>query len=376
MTKTTKVTSTRKWQWSDVAWISAAFLIGVPITSFIAVPIYYYNGGGPWPTVALALFLGIASNLSITAGYHRLFSHRSYETNNLVKFFLLTIGAGAWQGSCLKWSSEHRVHHAHVDEDQDPYSISRGFFYAHFGWMLLKDPPERLITAPDLEKQWLIRFQHKYYIAVAVLMGFLLPAAVASLWGDFWGGLWVAGFLRIFLTQHSTFFVNSLSHTLGKRPYSTNISARDSLLVAFLTHGEGYHNFHHRFQVDYRNGIRWWQWDPTKWAIWTLAKCGLAEKLKTIPPNEILKARLQTEAMRLIEKGFSPDQLEQIKEKILSAQSRMRKLSEDYSTMKQQLSDDSRDKVERLRTEMRLAKLEFQAGLEQWRILLSSQVPV
>lgn len=364
------------WKWSDVSWVTSGFLIGVPVVSAIAVPLHFYLGGGAWQTILLGLFLGILSNLSITTGYHRLYSHRSYEAHPALRFVLLIISAGAWQSSCLRWSSDHRVHHTFVDQDKDPYAITKGFFYAHFGWMLLKDPPGHKIHAPDLEKDWMVRFQHDYYIPIAIFMGFLFPAILATAWGDFWGGLWIAGCLRIVLTQHSTFLVNSLSHTLGKRPYSTEISARDSLLVAFLTHGEGYHNFHHKFQTDYRNGIRWWQWDPTKWVIWGFARCGLAKKLRTIPSHEILKARLQTEAQRLRERGFCHVKCDNLKERIIGAQLKIKKLSDDYATMKAQFSNDSRERLELLRTEMKLARLEFEAGLQQWRIWLNSQVPV
>lgn len=376
-----------RWTWQDVAWPSAIFLIGVPIVSLVSIPLHLYwvapSQSVLFKTVVWGLFLGILSNLSITAGYHRLFSHKSYEAHPALRAILLLIGAGAWQGSCLEWSSDHRVHHRFVDKDEDPYAITKGFFYAHFGWMLLKSPHDRKIHAPDLERDPLVMTQHNHYLPIAIFMGFLFPALTASLWGDFWGGLWIAGFLRIFLTQQSTYFVNSLSHTIGKRPYSTEISARDSLLVAFLTHGEGYHNFHHKFQWDYRNGILWWQWDPTKWVIWLSAKVGLASGLKQVPQLEILKARLQTEALHLQEKGFAREQLEHLKEQILQAQAKVRQLNQDYQAARTRLRQDSADRMDhvrkemaRLRTEMELARVEFRAGLDRWQIWLNSQVPI
>jgi stearoyl-CoA desaturase (delta-9 desaturase) len=375
------------WDWKDVAWPSALFLIGVPIAASIAIPLYFYYGTSSsetWlKTMVWGAVLGVLSNLSITAGYHRLFSHKSYEAHPLLRIILLLIGAGAWQGTCLQWASDHRIHHRFVDKHEDPYAITKGFFYAHFGWLLLKDKTGRKINAPDLQKDPWVMIQNNYYLPIAVFMGFIFPALIASLWGDFWGGLGIAGFLRIFLTQQSTYFVNSLSHTIGGRPYSTEISARDSLLVAFLTHGEGYHNFHHKFQLDYRNGILWWQWDPTKWVIWSCAKVGLASGLKKIPSHEILKARLQTEAARLVEKGFSEEKLIQLREQILSAQIRLRGLSQDYLKARQRLRQGSQDRMDqvrteiaRTRTEMELARLEFRVGLDRWRIWLRSQVPV
>lgn len=383
LTATTK----KRWAWADVSWPTALFLIGVPVTCLIALPTYLHFAEPPsdvlLKTILWATLLGILTNLSITAGYHRLYSHRSYEAHPVLRLILLFIGAGAWQSSCLRWSSDHRVHHNFVDQDKDPYAITKGFFYAHFGWMLLKSPPGHSIHAPDLVKDPMVRFQDKYYLPIAFVAGFLFPAAVAASWGDFWGGLWIAGFLRIFLTQQSTYFVNSLSHTIGRRPYSTEISARDSLFVAILTHGEGYHNFHHKFQWDYRNGVMWWQWDPTKWTIWTLSKIGMAQQLKKIPSHEILKARMQIESMKLLEKGFSQEQLDHLREQVIGAQIKLRRLKSQYLENKQKFQKSSSEKFEQLRfemnriqTEIELAKVEFEAGLSRWQIWLNSQVPV
>ncbi len=147
----------------------------------------------------------------------------------------------------------------------------------------------------------------------------LFPMLIGWMMGSALGGLVIAGGLRIALTQQSTFFVNSLCHTLGKQTYSKEISARDSWFVAVLTHGEGYHNFHHKFQIDYRNGIKWYHWDPTKWVIRTLNFMGLATKLRQISNAEILKARLQAEAAEMTRHGFAEDKLLAMKEKNLGS---------------------------------------------------------
>jgi stearoyl-CoA desaturase (delta-9 desaturase) len=142
-----------------------------------------------------------------------------------------------------------------------------------------------------LERDPLIRLQHVWYVPLAIFVGALLPAAIGSLWGDALGALLVAGWLRLVLQWHATFSVNSLAHSIGRRPYSLLTSARDSVWVAFVTLGEGYHNFHHRFQTDYRNGIRWYHFDPTKWWIWVMAKVGLARDLRRIPRARIAAVR-------------------------------------------------------------------------------------
>lgn len=307
--------------------------------------------------------------MSITAGYHRLFSHRSYEAHPLVRLWYIVIGTSAWQGSVLRWCSGHRVHHKHVDTEKDPYNINEGFWYAHFEWMLLKDKEDRIVSVPDLEKDPIIRWQDKHYIPAAIFMGFLFPMGIGALMGDALGGLLVGGALRIALTQHSTYFINSLCHTLGRRPYSQEITARDSFIVALLTHGEGYHNYHHRFEADYRNGIRWYQWDPTKWLIWSLAKVGLAKRLRRMSNEEILKARLQVEALRLKAKGFSQDRLDQLREQILAAAVRLRALRQEYENV-------SRERLAQLKTEIELTRIEFRYGLKQWKAYLRSPVAI
>jgi stearoyl-CoA desaturase (delta-9 desaturase) len=180
----------------------------------------------------------------------------------------------------------------------------------------------------------------------------------------------IAGALRISLTQQSTFFVNSLCHTLGRKTYSEAISARDSFIVAILTHGEGYHNFHHHFQSDYRNGIRWYQWDPTKWTIRTLAFLGLAKKLRRISQQEILKARLQMEALKIQSKGYSEELTQQLREKIISAQVSLKKLREEYQSMKNEVSSASREKLEHVKLEMEIRRIEFQYAMKQWQAYL------
>jgi stearoyl-CoA desaturase (Delta-9 desaturase) len=348
----------QKWH-QKIDWPVALFLTITPVAVLILLPIYIYFFNFPVSIAVFAVIFAGLTNLSITAGYHRLFSHRSYEAPWLTKLIFLLIGASAYQGSALKWSSDHRRHHTHEDSEKDPYNIKRGFWYAHIGWLFLKEAVAQPIHAPDLEKDPLIIWQDKYFIPLSIFMGFFFPMIVGYFLGSALGGLIVAGALRIIITQQSTFFVNSLSHTLGKRPYEEGITARDSLIVALLTHGEGYHNFHHKFQFDYRNGIRWYHWDPTKWTIQALSWVGLARKLKKISHYEILKARIQNEARRLQQKGWSNERIEQMKDRVLQNMNRYRLLQEQY---KQQ-------KLQRIKLEMRLAKIEFQNSLQQWQLI-------
>ncbi|MFS4458134.1 fatty acid desaturase [Bdellovibrio sp. HCB2-146] len=362
-----------------IEWPVALFLTLNPLVTFILAPIYFYYYGFQWDIALFALVFAAATNLSITAGYHRLFSHKSYDAHPIAKAIFLLVGASAFQGSALKWSSDHRRHHTHIDGEKDPYNINEGFWYAHMGWMFFKDSVDQKIQAPDLQKDWMVQFQHNYYMPLAIFTGFIVPMLIGWAMGSALGGLVIGGGLRIFLTQQSTFFVNSLCHTLGKQTYSKEISARDSWFVAVLTHGEGYHNFHHKFQIDYRNGIKWYQWDPTKWVIRTLNFMGLASKLRQISNVEILKARLQAEAAVLSKHGFAEEKLQAMREKILEAQNKMKKLREDYEQFKVDAArkrEEMREaydlKLAELKREIEIAKLEFQMGLKQWQVCMRS----
>lgn len=242
--------------------------------------------------------------MSITLGYHRLFSHLAFKAKWPVKFMTLVFGAAAYENSCLSWASDHRHHHKHTDHEGDPYDISKGFFYAHVGWLLFKlDPMPLMNNVGDLRKDKLVMWQHKWVHLIGLVVGVVIPSWIGySLDGmrGFWGCLLLTGFLRIVVVQHCTFFINSLCHTIGKRPYNSGNSARDSAIMAFFTCGEGYHNYHHAFQHDYRNGVKPWQFDPTKWMIWILSKLGLASNLRRVPQEKILLAEMR-EAQRLLE---------------------------------------------------------------------------
>ncbi len=249
-----------------------------------------------WWSLGLGLFYSWICTLSISAGYHRLFSHPTYRTRGFLRALYLFFGAASIQNSALKWSSDHRIHHGKVDREEDPYNIRKGFWWAHIGWVLHKAPEPSFDNVPDLKRDRLVMWQHEHYLLTAILSGGVLPLALGFLWGDPIGALLVAGFLRLVVEWHSTFSINSVAHVLGRRPYSLANSARDSFLTALVTMGEGYHNFHHRFANDYRNGVRWFHFDPTKWWLWSLSKLHLTWDLKRVPKEAIRSARARVRA--------------------------------------------------------------------------------
>jgi stearoyl-CoA desaturase (delta-9 desaturase) len=246
-----------------------------------------------WQTTVFALLYGILTGLGITAGYHRLFAHRSYEACLSLRYVLVTLAAGALQGSAQWWSRGHRAHHRYTDTDLDPYSAHKGLFHSHMGWLLFEPRrPPGVVDTTDLAHDESVQWQSRNLLALNIIMGFVVPTLVCGLgWGDYRGGYFFASVLRLLIVHHSTFCVNSLAHHFGDTPFDDKHSPRDHFITALITLGEGYHNFHHEFPSDYRNALRWYQYDPTKWAIWIFKKLGLATNLKKFPENEIRKGR-------------------------------------------------------------------------------------
>lgn len=279
------------WKNARIDWVNLPFLLFAHVAGLGGLAYLIWVQASAW-TIGLGLLWGACCGLAITGGYHRLFAHRAYQANWLVRAFYLFFGAASVQNSALKWSSDHRRHHAHTDHDEDPYNISRGFWWAHLGWVIFKNTDDvPIASVHDLQRDPLVRFQDKYYLPLAIFSGALVPLALGFLWGDPIGALLVVGFLRLVIQWHATFAVNSVAHTIGTQPYSKKNSARDHFLTALVTMGEGYHNFHHSFQADYRNGVRWYHFDPTKWFVWTLSKLGLTWDLRRTPKLAIEHAK-------------------------------------------------------------------------------------
>ena len=281
--------------------INAAIFVGLPLAALILVPAWgIYHGFDAFQWLWALAFLYL-NGMSITGGYHRLWAHKSYEAGPVLKSLFALWGAGALQNSILVWASDHRRHHRHVDNNElDPYSAGRGLWFSHMGWMLrqYKSNEPDFSNARDLQRDPIVMWQHRHYVALTVTMNVGLPLLLGIWHGDIIGTLLLVGLLRLVINHHVTFFINSLAHFWGSRPYTESNSARDNGFLAFLTYGEGYHNFHHIFQTDYRNGIRWWQWDPTKWMINTCSRLGLARNLVRVPDFKIQRALLDTEFQR------------------------------------------------------------------------------
>ena len=270
--------------WTTIAGLSFIHLAGIAGLVWIVL-------NPSLPTLLMTAVLYVACGLGITAGYHRLFAHRTYSAVAPVRWALLAFGAATFQNSALSWSADHRAHHADTDGAADPHAVTRGAWFAHVGWLFRRREASADVTRlTDLAAVRSIRLQHRFYVFIAIGVGLLLPTVIAAQWGDPWGGLLVGGFLRTAVMLQATFCVNSLAHLIGKRRYDTRSSARDSVVTALITFGEGYHSFHHRFPFDYRNGPRWWQYDPGKWLIWTLGRLHLADRIRTVSVASRMRA--------------------------------------------------------------------------------------
>lgn len=366
-----------------INWGTAIFLITYQVVLLLTLPFYFYYCDLHTGTIVSAIALLWLTGLSITAGYHRYFAHRSYKTNRFVEAILLFFGTMAVQASAIRWSFEHRLHHAFVDTDRDPYNINKGFWYAHFLWMLEKLQPIDPKVVSDLLSNKMLAFQHRHYKLLMVATNALVFFVVGAIFQDYWGAFFLAVWLRIFCLQHFTWFINSLAHTWGNRQFSLEQSAVDNYIIALLTFGEGYHNFHHTFANDYRNGIRWFHFDPTKWLIWTLSKLGLAHNLKRTDPLTIKKRLIIEHKSYLIEtisnywhdtKQELEKQVDELSERILKSISEFSQLRELHQKIKNATSELTTElpSLEQIQKQISELQKNLSEDWRQWKTLSHS----
>lgn len=256
----------------------------VALVTLVGTPLFGYLYGYTLFDWVLFGILYIFTGLGITVGYHRLISHRSFECHPWVKAVLLIAGGWALQNSALRWSADHIRHHARTDQEEDPYNAQKGFWYSHCCWLFFNTKHRAEIYERQLRKDPMIMWQHKYYWGI-MISGLLFPLVLGFLHGGVTGAIgcfMLAGMFRTFMVLNSTFAINSLCHMFGTQPHGKYDSSRDSWIVSFVCLGEGYHNYHHTYARDYRNGARWYNFDPSKWLIYTLSILGLATNLRRL----------------------------------------------------------------------------------------------
>ena len=363
---------------APINWAASLMFVLTSVVAITVVPWYgithgYHAAAWVWFT----LFLG-ANGMAITCGYHRLFAHCTYEAHPILKVAYLVFGSMALQNSALNWAAGHRVHHRYIDDpERDPYCARRGFWFSHIGWMLRSYPsgePDFSVVR-DLQRDPMVMWQHNHYLLAALSTNFGLPLLIGYLSGDVWGVFLLAGILRLVVSHHFTFFINSLAHMWGSQPYTDDNTARDNPVVALLTYGEGYHNFHHMFAHDYRNGLRWWQWDPSKWFISSMRMFGMTRNLKRVPWFKIQRALLDNQFQRAERKlASSPGRahMEQLRARIAEEYEAFSSTVAEWAHLRDQwLEDTKRAMVERWEQsnlQARLRELEYGLRLQYRRM--------
>jgi stearoyl-CoA desaturase (delta-9 desaturase) len=259
-----------------------------------------WGWGFGWIELGLLLGMYALTAVGITVGFHRLFTHRSFETNEVVRFVLAVLGSMAVQGNLLKWVAIHRRHHQHSDEPDDPHTphhsgrglpgLVRGAWHAHVGWAFVPDPPHLSRYVKDLRRSPAIRVASALF-PLWVVLGLALPAVMGWLAIGGWSGavlglIW-GGLIRVFLVHHVTWSINSACHIWGTRPFVSGDESRNNLVFGVLAFGEGWHNNHHAFPTSARHGLRWWEVDFSYWMIKAMTWCGLAWQVRLPDPKDL-----------------------------------------------------------------------------------------
>ncbi|XP_060710338.1 acyl-CoA desaturase-like [Hemiscyllium ocellatum] len=248
-----------------------------------------------------AAFCFLLSALGVTAGAHRLWSHRSYTATTPLRVFLAIANSMAFQNHIYEWARDHRVHHKFSETDADPHNATRGFFFSHVGWLMVRKHPDVIekgskLDLSDLKADPVVMFQKKYYKPSVVLMCFFIPTVVPwYFWGEsLWNAYFIAAILRYTLVLNATWLVNSAAHMFGNRPYDRWINPRENRFVAFGAIGEGFHNYHHTFPYDYSTSEYGWRGNITTCFIDAVCWLGLASNCKRVSKEAILARRRRT----------------------------------------------------------------------------------
>ncbi|MBW3659470.1 MAG: acyl-CoA desaturase [Actinobacteria bacterium] len=277
----------------------------LPLVGVVAAMVQLW-GWGITP-VDFSIFLGfyVLTGLGITVGYHRLFTHKSFDAPKPVRIFWAIAGSLAVQGSVIDWVATHRRHHAFSDEFGDPHSphldaadgfkgVFRGLYHAHLGWMFNTETTSAETWAPDLlQEDAIVRIDRAF--PKLIIATFVLPAIIGGLvtmsfWGAVSAAIW-GGLVRMFLLHHVTWAINSICHFYGTRPFESRDEARNNPIMALLAFGEGWHNAHHAFPASARHGLRWWEFDASWITIRTMQVLGLARNIKLPSSTQLARKR-------------------------------------------------------------------------------------
>ncbi|HEX8523252.1 MAG TPA: fatty acid desaturase [Tepidisphaeraceae bacterium] len=284
-----------------------ALVVLLPFAGFIAACIYFWGRGLDALHLTVFLVMVTTTSLGVTIGFHRLFTHKSFETYAPVRFILGVLGSMSVEGPVIKWTTIHRHHHQHSDEEGDAHSpyhtghehggTLHGLWYSHIGWLFDPDIPDLSKYSKDLLEDRVTAFVSRWF-ALWVFLGFAIPAAIGGLatmsWkGALLGAVW-GGFARIFIVHHMTWSVNSVCHIWGSRPYRSHDESRNNFFFGLFSWGEGWHNNHHAFPTSARHGLEWWQLDISWIVIRAMQAMGLVWKVR-LPSREMIASKVRPE---------------------------------------------------------------------------------
>jgi stearoyl-CoA desaturase (Delta-9 desaturase) len=269
----------------------------VPLLATVLAIVLLWQRAVHWSDLALLAAMYALVALGVTVGFHRMLTHRSFRPHPVVKCLLLILGSMSVEGPAIEWAATHIKHHAQADREGDPHSPVEGFFHAHIGWMF-GEPVDPNVYCSYLQKDPMVVFVSRTFLFWS-LLSLLIPFALGGWSGLLWGGL-----VRMFLTHHVTWSVNSVCHTFGKREFETNDRSRNEWVVGLLAFGEGWHNNHHAFPHSAFHGLHWWQFDLSGYLIWSLERLGLARDVYRIPPA--LRARRKAQESDGVSRTAAP----------------------------------------------------------------------
>lgn len=291
--------------------IATLLIVILPFLGLVASIATLWAYGFAWIHWAVLGVMYVLTGIGITVGYHRYFTHKSFETNRVLVFIIGVLGSMAVEGSIIKWVAVHRRHHQHSDRPEDPHSphhaegegmwaMLKGLVRAHFGWFFEPDSPNLARYVPDLARDRLVRMLSRLFPLWATL-GILIPALLGGLFTMSWSGallgLVIGGLARIFLVHHVTWSINSVCHLWGTQPFRSHDHSRNNAVFGVLGFGEGWHNNHHAFPTSARHGLRWWEIDVSYLIIWALEKVGLVWAVR-VPNRETIEAKKVTRTPR------------------------------------------------------------------------------
>ena len=267
----------------------------------VAIALLWHRGHSGWeigwPEVAILVGMYAVGGFGVTIGYHRLLTHKAFQTSYPLRLTWAILGSMAGQGMVVRWVAVHRRHHQQADRDGDPHSPHthggglvgslRGFLHAHMMWVFDADKAQLARSVPDLTRDRGMLLVDQLYL-LWVALGLLIPGVVMGLllhsWHGFWAGVIWGGLVRICVHQHATWSVNSVCHIWGGRPFDSDDHSTNNLPVAVITLGEGWHNNHHAFPTSARHGLRWWQFDPSYLIITAMKRVGVAWDVRLPSP--------------------------------------------------------------------------------------------